>query len=135
MIRQVMKHGVMLEWRSLILARYCGEDVMRTATGGIAHIIYDLKLLEKAEATAFDLDSKELDKYLDGVDRFQAKLGIMRLMRMGSPLAIFGLIATFMLGRAGEFDNPSIGYWTFGIIWVISAVAYTLTEPDWRQEL
>ena len=71
---------------------------MRTATGGVAHIIYDLKLLEKAEATAFDLDSKELDKYLDGVDRFQAKLGIMRLMRMGSPLAIFGLIATFMLG-------------------------------------
>ena len=135
MIRQVMKHGVMLEWRDLILKRYCGEDVMRTATGGVAHIIYDLKLLEKAEATAFDLDSKELDKYLDGVDRFQAKLGIMRLMLMGTPLAIIGLIASYMLGRAGEFDNPSIGYWTFGIIWLISAVAYTLTEPDWRQEL
>ena len=135
MIRQVMKHGQLLEWRKLMLKRYCGEDVMRTATGGVAHIIYDLKLLEKAESVAFDLDSKELDKYLDGVDRFQAKLGIMRLMLMGSPLAIFGLIATFMLGRAGEFANPSIGYWTFGIIWLISAVAYTFTEPDWRQEL
>ena len=53
---------------------------------------------------------------------------------MGSPLAIIGLIASYMLG-AGEFDNPRIGYWTFGIIWFISAVAYTLTEPDWRQEL
>jgi hypothetical protein len=135
MIRQVMKHGVMHEWRELMLKRYCGEDVMRTATGGVAHIIYDLKLLEKAEATAFDLDSKDLDKYLDGVDRFQAKLGIMRLMLMGTPLAIIGLVASYMLGRAGEFDNPSIGYWTFGIIWLISAVAYTLTEPDWRQEL
>jgi len=135
MIRQVMKHGVLLKWRELISARYCGEDVMRTATGGIAHTIYDLKLLEKAECVAFALDSAELDKYLDGVDRFQAKLGIMRLMLMGSPLAIFGLVASYMLGRAGEFSNPSIGYWTFGIIWVISALAYKLTEPDWRQEL
>ena len=90
---------------------------------------------DKAEAVAFDLDSVEIDEYLSGVDRFQAKLGIMRLMLMGSPLGIIGLIATFMLDRAGEISQPSIGYWTFAIIWIISGTAYTLTEPDWRQEL
>ncbi|MBJ64299.1 MAG: hypothetical protein CMB55_05860 [Euryarchaeota archaeon] len=135
MLRQALKYGVLLDWMQLISARYRGEDVMRVATGGVAHIIYDLKLLEKAEATAFGLDSKELDRYLDNVDRFQAKLGVMRLMLMGTPLAIIGLIASYMLGRAGEFTNPSVGYWTFGIIWLISAIAYNFTEPDWRQEL
>ena len=55
-------------------------------------------------------------------------------MLMGSPLGIIGLIATFMLDRAGEISEPSIGYWTFAIIWIISGTAYTLTEPDWRQD-
>ena len=135
MIRQAVKHEVLLKWREFMPSKYWGEDVMRTATGGVAHIKYDLNLLDKAEAVAFDLESTKLDEYLAGVDRFQAKLGNMRLMLMGTPLAIFGLIATFMLDRAGEFSNPSIGYWTFGIIWVISSIAYTFSEPDWRQEL
>ena len=56
-------------------------------------------------------------------------------MLMGSPLGIIGLIATFMLDRAGEISQPSIGYWTFAIIWIISGTAYTFAEPDWRQEL
>ena len=135
MIRQAIKHKVLLKWREFMPSKYWGEDVMRTATGGVAHIKYDLNLLDKAEAVAFDLDSVEIDEYLSGVDRFQAKLGIMRLMLMGSPLGIIGLIATFMLDRAGEISQPSIGYWTFAIIWIISGTAYTLTEPDWRQEL
>ena len=135
MIRQVIKHGVLHEWRKLISARYTKEDVMRAATGGVPHIIYDLKLLEKAECVAFDLDSSKLDSYLTRVDRFQAKLGSMRLFRMGNPLAICGLLGAFMLGRAGEISNPEIGYWTFAIIWLISAIAYSYSEPDWRQEL
>ena len=135
MIRQALKHNVLLKWRKLMPRKYSGEDVMRTATGGIAHIKYDLNLLDKAEAVAFGLDSAEIDEYLSRVDRFQAKLGIMRLMLMGSPLGIIGLIATFMLDRAGEISQPSIGYWTFAIIWIISGTAYTFAEPDWRQEL
>ena len=135
MIRQAIKHKVLLKWRELMPKKYHGEDVMRTATGGVAHIKYDLNLLDKAEAVAFDLDSVKIDEYLSGVDRFQAKLGIMRLMLMGSPLGIIGLIATFMLDRAGEISQPSIGYWTFAIIWIISGTAYAFTEPDWRQEL
>ena len=87
-------------------SKYSGEDVMRTATGGVAHIKYDLNLLDKAEAVAFGLESTKIDEYLSGVDRFQAKLGIMRLMLMGSPLGIIGLIATFMLDRAGRSVNP-----------------------------
>ena len=53
-------------------SEYTKNDVMRAATGGVPHIIYDLKLL-KNESIAFDLDSKKLDEYLSGVDRFQAK--------------------------------------------------------------
>ena len=135
MIRQVIKHGVLQEWRELISARYTKQDVMRTATGGVPHIIYDLKLLEKAECLAFNTDSAELDQYLAGVDRFQAKLGNMRLFRMGSPLAILGIVTTFMLERAGEINDSKIGYLTFAIIWLISVIAYSLSEPDWRQEL
>ena len=56
-------------------------------------------------------------------------------MSMGSPLGIIGLIATFMLDRAGEISEPSIGYWTFAIIWIISLTASAFAEPDWRQEL
>ncbi len=135
MIRQVIKHGVLDEWRELVSARYTKNDVMRAATGGVPHIIYDLKLLEKAESVAFDLESTKLDAYLSGVDRFQAKLGVMRLLRMGTPLAIFGLLSTFMLNRAGEIDNPNIGFLTFAIIWLLSVIAYSYSEPDWRQEL
>ena len=135
MIRQVIKHGVLDEWKELVSARYTKNDVMRAATGGIPHIIYDLKLLEKAESIAFDLESKKLDEYLSGVDRFQAKLGVMRLLRMGTPLAIFGLISTFMLNRAGEIDSPNIGFFTFAIIWLVSVIAYSYSEPDWRQAL
>jgi hypothetical protein len=56
-------------------------------------------------------------------------------MKMGIPLAIFGLIGSYWLARAGEFANPRIGYWTFGIIGLVSSILYTITEPDWRQEL
>ena len=114
---------------------YWGEDVMRAATGGVAHLRYDLKLMEKAEAVAFGIETPEIDEYLARVDRFQAKLGNMRMMRMGIPLAIFGLIGTFWLDRAGEFENPAIGYLTFAIIWIISGTLYFVSEPDWRQAL
>ncbi len=135
MIRQAIQHEVLLEWMKLMPSKYTGDDVMRTATGGVVHLIYDLRLLEKAESSAFDLDTAELDEYLAGVDRFQARLGNMRLMLMGSPLGIFGLVATFMLDRAGEISQASIGYWTFAIIWLLSYTAYVLIEPEWRQEL
>ena len=38
MIRQALKHNVLLKWRKLMPRKYSGEDVMRTATAGIAHI-------------------------------------------------------------------------------------------------
>lgn len=135
MIRQVVRHGVLHDWRKLMSTKYTKEDVMRTATGGVPHIIYDIKLLEKAESMAFDTESSELDKYLSQVDRFQAKLGNMRLFRMGSPLAILGFLSTFMLHRAGEITDPKVGYFTFALIWVISVLAFSYSEPDWRQEL
>jgi hypothetical protein len=135
MIRQAMKHNVLLKWREFIPSKYWGDDVMRIATGGVAHMRYDLSILSKAEAVAFGLEVPEVDQYLAGVDRIQAKLGNMRLMKMGIPLAIFGLIGSYWLDRAGEFANPQIGYWTFGIIGLVSSILYTITEPDWRQEL
>jgi len=135
MIRQAMKHNVLLKWREFIPSKYWGDDVMRIATGGVAHMRYDLSILSKAEAVAFGLEVPEVDQYLAGVDRIQAKLGNMRLMKMGIPLAIFGLIGTYWLARAGEFANPQIGYWTFGIIGFTSFVLYIIAEPDWRQEL
>jgi hypothetical protein len=135
MIRQAIQHGVLMKWREFISSKYCDEDVLRMATGGVAHHKYDLNILSKAEAVAFGIDSPEIDEYLGGVDRIQAKLGNMRLMKMGIPLAIFGLLGTFWLDRAGEFDNPSIGYWTFALIWIISSTLYYYTEPDWRQAL
>ena len=49
----------------------------------------------------------------------------MRLLRMGTPLAIFGLISTFMLNRAGEIESPNIGFLTFTIIWLASVIAYS----------
>ena len=69
------------------------------------------------------------------MDRIQAKLGIMRLMKMGIPLAIFGLIGTAWLDLAGEFSNASIGYWTFSLIFLISSFLYNYNQPDWRQAL
>lgn len=135
MIRQSLKHNVLLKWREFMPPEYWGEDVMRAATGGVAHLRYDLKLMEKAEAVAFGIETPEIDEYLARVDRFQAKLGNMRMMRMGIPLAIFGLIGTFWLDRAGEFENPAIGYLTFAIIWIISGTLYFVSEPDWRQAL
>tara|TARA_B110001452_G_scaffold155532_1_gene129436 strand:- start:3256 stop:4290 length:1035 start_codon:yes stop_codon:yes gene_type:complete len=135
MIRQAMKHDVILKWREFIPSKYWGEDVMRIATGGIAHLKYDLNILSKAESVAFGIEVPEIDQYLTGVDRVQAKLGNMRLMQMGIPLAIFGLIISYWLSRAGEFANPEIGYWTFGIIGFASLMLYSITEPDWRHEL
>ena len=135
MIRQVIKHNVLLKWREFIPSKYWGEDVMRMATGGVAHHKYDLNLLEKAESVSFGYEVPEVDEYLKGVDRIQAKLGVMRLMKMGIPLAIFGLIGTYWLDRAGEFSNSSLGYWTFGLIWIVSSVLYYFSEPDWRQAL
>ncbi|MFL2962173.1 MAG: hypothetical protein ACJZ2K_04255 [Candidatus Poseidoniaceae archaeon] len=135
MIRQAIEHGVVMKWREFISSKYWDEDVMRMATGGVAHHKYDLNILSKAEAVAFGTDCSDIDEYLKGVDRIQAKLGNMRLMKMGIPLAIFGLLGTFWLDRAGEFENPSIGYWTFALIWIISAGLYSYTEPDWRQAL
>jgi len=135
MIRQAIKHNVLLKWREFIDSKYWGKDVMRVATGGTAHMRYDLNILSKAEAVAFGYEVPEIDEYLAGVDRFQAKLGNMRLMKMGIPLAIFGLISTFWLDRAGEFSEPTIGYVTFGLIWIISILLYIISEPDWRHEL
>ena len=134
-IRQAIKHNVLLKWREFMPSKYWGDDVMRVATGGVAHHKYDINIMEKAEAVAFGIESPEIDEYLSGVDRFQAKLGNMRLVKMGIPLSIFGLIATFWLGRAGEIDDPSIGYWTFAIIWMITGTIYFIMEPDWRQTL
>ena len=51
----------------------------------------------------------------------------MRLLRMGTPLAIFGLLSTFMLNRAGEIDSPNIDF-TFAIIWLV-VIAYSYSEP------
>jgi len=135
MIRQALKHNVMLKWREFVPSKYRGDDVMRIATGGVAHFRYDLNILRKAEAVAFGSEDAEIDEYLSGVDRIQAKLGIMRLMQMGIPLAIFGLIGTFWLDSAGEFSKPSIGYWTFGLIGIISSFLYSYNEPDWRDQL
>ena len=135
MLRQAIKHNVMLKWREFVPSKYWGDDVMRIATGGVAHMRYDINILSKAEAIAFGVADPEIDEYLNSVDRIQAKLGIMRLMKMGIPLAIFGLIGTFWLDRAGEFDEPSIGYFTFGLIWIISSFLYSYNEPDWRQAL
>ena len=59
----------------------------------------------------------------------------MRLLKMGLPLAIIGLISTLWLSEAGEFENPLIGYVTFAVIGIISALLYRGKEPDWRQEL
>ncbi len=135
MIRQAIKHNVLLKWREYIPSKHWDESVLRVATGGVAHMKYDLNLLAKAESVAFGYDVPEVDEYLAGVDRFQTKLGNMRLMKMGIPLAIFGLIGSFWLSRAGEFANPNIGYITFGIIGLISASLYSVSEPDWRDQL
>ena len=135
MIRQAIKHNVLLKWREFIPSKYWDESVLRVATGGVAHMKYDLNVLAKAESIAFGYAVPEIDGYLAGVDRFQAKLGNMRLMKMGIPLAIFGLIGTYWLDRAGEFSSPTIGYWTFGLIWAISGTLYWFSEPDWRTQL
>lgn len=135
MIRQAIKHNVLLKWREFISSKYWGEDVMRVATGGVAHMKYDLNIFAKAEAIAFDYEVPEIDEYLAGVDRFQAKLGNMRLMKMGIPLAVFGLVGTYWLDRAGEFNEPTIGYVTFALIGIISSLLYAFSEPDWRHQL
>ena len=54
---------------------------------------------------------------------------------MGVPLAIFGLLGTLWLDRAGEIGQPVFAYWTFSLIGVISGVIYSIMEPDWRQTL
>ena len=59
----------------------------------------------------------------------------MRLVKMGVPLAIFGLLGTLWLDRAGEIGQPVFAYWTFSLIGVISGVIYSIMEPDWRQTL
>lgn len=135
MIRQAIKHNVFHEWRKNMPSKYHGNDVVRTATGGVAHIQYDVKIMEKAECVAFNMDNSDIDLYLSKVDRFQAKLGNMRLVKMGIPLAIFGLLGTLWLDRAGEIASPTIAYLTFGIIGVVSGLVYSLMEPDWRQTL
>ena len=135
MIRQAVKYDVFERWCELMPPKYASKSVLRTATGGVAHIKYDIKIMEKAEAVAFDYDNPEVDKYLSKVDRFQAKLGNMRLVKMGVPLAIFGLLGTLWLDRAGEIGQPVFAYWTFSLIGVISGVIYSIMEPDWRQTL
>ena len=135
MIRQAVEYEVLNEWMENIESKYCDNAVMRTATGGLAHVKYDVNIFQKAEAVTYGLESKSVDNYLSKVDRFQAELGIMRLLKMGLPLAIIGLISTLWLSEAGEFENPLIGYVTFAVIGMISALLYQGKEPDWRQEL
>ena len=135
MIRQAVEYDVLNEWMENIEPKYCDNAVMRTATGGLAHVKYDVNIFQKAEAVTYGFESKSVDNYLSKVDRFQAELGIMRLLKMGVPLAITGLISTLWLSEAGEFENPLIGYVTFGIIGILSALLYRGKEPDWRQEL
>lgn len=135
LLRQAVEYDVVRDYMQFIDSKYCDNSVMRTATGGLAHLKYDVNIFEKARSVAFSLDSKSVDFYLSKVDRFQAKLGIMRLLKMGIPLAISGLISTIWLARAGEFSNPEIGYITFAVIGIVSIITYRSQEPDWNQEL
>ena len=135
MIRQVVKHQVLDQYINFMDSKYCDNSVLRTATGGLPHLKYDVNIFAKANSVAFQKESKEVDSYLSKVDRFQAKLGIMRLLKMGLPLSIIGIISTLWLSRAGEFENPTTGFLTFAIIGILSVIMYRNQEPDWNQEL
>ena len=135
MVRQAIELEVFEEWADNMDDKFTGYDVVRTATGGIPHHQYDVQLMAKAESVAFDLDIPDVDSYLQSVDRFQAKLGTMRMMKMGKPLAFFGLLTTLWLHMANEITEPTIGYLTFAVIGIVSQIMYTKTEPDWRQAL
>lgn len=134
-LRQAVEYNVLSEWMNSIGEKYRSNSVMRTATGGLAHMKYDVEIFKKAQCYAYGEESNSIDEYLSKVDRFQAKLGIMRLLKMGIPLSIFGLVSTLWLSSANHFENATIGYVTFSIIGLISGVMYRNLEPDWRHEL
>ena len=96
---------------------------------------YDVMLMQHAENVAFGLDDKEVSRYLSKVDRYQAKLGIMRLMKMGIPFVLVCLFADLMLYTIGEISRSSAV--SSGLIFLglglLSYIAYRWFEPDWRQ--
>ena len=115
MIRQVVKHQVLDQYINFMDSKYCDNSVLRTATGGLPHLKYDVNIFAKANSVAFQKESKEVDSYLSKVDRFQAKLGIMRLLKMGLPLSIIdpsfiintdahSLVTSLMLCDANKTD-------------------------------
>ena len=134
-LRQAVEYDVVSEWMNSIEEKYRSNSVMRTSTGGLAHMRYDVEIFNKARYYIYEEKSDSVDEYLSKVDRFQAKLGLMRLLKMGVPLSIFGLISTLWLSSANHFENATIGYATFSIIGFISSVIYRKLEPDWRHEL
>ncbi|MDP6869533.1 MAG: hypothetical protein QGI21_02020 [Candidatus Poseidoniaceae archaeon] len=134
MLRQAVKYGVVNEWRTQVTP-YGDESVLRTSTGGVAHMKYDLILMKKAQNIAFGIEDDEVDFYLSKVDRLQAKLGIMRLVMMGLPFSIIGAIATWWMKDAGVIQDSEAGYVGFGLMFIASSLAYQYLEPDWRQEL
>jgi len=134
MLRQAVKYGVVKEWKSNV-SKFGSKEVLRTSTGGVAHMKYDIMLLKKAQSVAFQLEDKDIDSYLSTVDRIQAKLGIMRLGLMGVPFSIIGLISTWWLNDAGVINDTKIGYIGFTIVFILSSMIYQSLEPDWRQEL
>ncbi len=135
LLRQAVKHGVTDYWRKNIGKSYGHMFVLRSSTGGIAHMKYDINLMLKAESLAFGFEVPEVDEFLNDVDRYQANLGVMRLARMGIPLSLFGLLATWWSADAGVIESGRIGYITFALILIISFGWQDYLEPDWNQEL
>lgn len=121
-------------WSRTIGPRYSSRNVMRTSTGGIAHMRYDVMLMAKAESFAFAEDSSVIDAYLSKVDRLQAKLGTMRLVRMGIPFSLACGVVGIMLERIGEISSANAPLLIFVGIAIASKIVHDLVEPDWRQE-
>ena len=134
-LRDAVHLDVLSEWIDTIDYQYSSNAVLRVATGGIAHMRYDVMLMRHAENVAFGLEDKKVSQYLSKVDRYQAKLGIMRLMKMGIPFVLVCLFADLMLYTIGEISRSSAI--SSGLIFLglglLSYIAYRWFEPDWRQ--
>ena len=129
MLRQAVELNRVNEWNDA----FGTNRIMRTSTGGLAHMAYDVMVMENAQCQAFGKTNNDVDVYLAKVDRIQADLGIMRLAKMGVPFGLFSAIMTYWIHSAGMFESWQIPFFIFCGISISSWFGHRWLEPDWRQ--
>jgi hypothetical protein len=129
MLRQAIELEKIDEWNT----EFGTNSLMRTSTGGLAHMTYDVMVMAHAQCRAFGKTDSKIESYLAKVDRIQADLGIMRLVRMGVPFGLVCAIFTLWINRAGMFESWQLPFIVFLSMSIISWIAYRILEPDWRQ--